>query len=160
MRSLAMLLALATGLVTPDLITSVRAVDDEAGKAAIKGLEGSYLVTGFVLGSDPKPQAALAALDEKLRVLVIRGDRVTFPEYFGFDGQIGTLRLDSGKKPARFEMGGMKLDGQPLGFTGIYKMDGDVLTVCLGGDKPGEPPNEFKAVKGTLLLTFKKRPAK
>ena len=54
----------------------------------------------------------------------------------------------------------MKVEGKTVTAKGIYRRDGDVLTVCLGGAIPDEPPTEFKAVKGTLLLTFKKQPAK
>lgn len=153
MRRLAIFVALVTSSVA-------LAADDEAAKAALKGLEGSYLVTGFATVSESTPEADLAALEAKLRTLVIRGDRVTFPEYFGVVGKDGTLRVDPSKKPAWVEVDMKVVEGKTITVKGIYKRDGDVLTVCLGGAKPDELPTEFKATKGTLLLTFKKQPAK
>jgi len=141
MRRLSLFVALLTIAVAP-------AAEDEAAKAALKELEGSYLVTGFATVSEATPEADLAALEAKLRTLVVRGDRVTFPEYFGVEGKEGTLRVDPSKKPARLEVDMKAVEGKMLTVKGIYKRDGDVLTVCLGGAKPDEPPTEVQGGQG------------
>jgi uncharacterized protein (TIGR03067 family) len=83
------------------------------------------------------------------------------------DGKV--VMTDAGKPP---EEGGYKADpkkdpheidivppaagGKVMTMLGIYKVDGDTLTVCLAA--AGERPKKFESAAGqaTLLLTFKR----
>ena len=67
------------------------------------------------------------------------------------------VSLDASTAPrtlAAFKLLGAKGHG----FGGIYRIEGDELTVCLSFDRLGKPPNEFKspAGSGVLLLKLKR----
>ena len=67
------------------------------------------------------------------------------------------LALDAAKKPAAFDV--TYTEGVAKGHTGhsIYKIEGDVLTVCMSA-LPGERPTEFASKRGdgSSLLVFKR----
>src|SRR5262249_55848125 len=64
--------------------------------------------------------------------------RITLPD--GNEGE-GTFKLDPTQSPKEFDL---IRAGDNLGMLGIYSVDGDRLTLCLGG--PGEPrPTRFDA---------------
>jgi uncharacterized protein (TIGR03067 family) len=68
-----------------------------------------------------------------------------------------TFTLDETTKPKSIDLRPVKLPNQLE--RGIYKLDGDELTICWGGtDKPDARPSEFKTSKdfGGRLLVLKK----
>jgi uncharacterized protein (TIGR03067 family) len=73
--------------------------------------------------------------------LTIKGEK--WLVRFG-DKQVGdaTFKIDPSKDPKRIDMT-FKVEGDDLDSYGIYKLDGDTLTLRRAGDK-AERPKEFK----------------
>jgi len=71
-----------------------------------------------------------------------------------------TYKLDTKKSPNEIDIMAPKEKGKILG---IYKIDGDTLTICISGkdvkdDKDGERPAKFESPEGAqiMLMTFKR----
>jgi uncharacterized protein (TIGR03067 family) len=92
----------------------------------------------------------------KDRFLAIKGDKATFLDKDKERGT-GSMKLDPGKSPARLDF--TYEDGPAKGKTlkGIYKFEGDTLTLCYGGFGKNRP-TEFasKAGSGTILIIQKR----
>ena len=92
----------------------------------------------------------------KDRFLAIKGDKATFLDKDKERGT-GSMKLDPGKSPAHLDF--TYEDGPAKGTTlkGIYKFEGDTLTVCYGGFGK-DRPTEFASKEGTrtMLLTLRR----
>ena len=64
-----------------------------------------------------------------------------------------TIKLDPAQKPAAIDL--VPKDDKEKTVLGIYKLDGDTLTIC-GTDEKKERPTEFTAGKGVTLLVLKR----
>ena len=116
-----------------------KAAADDARK-----LQGTWRVTKFVdQGEVPAP-----AEEVKHFTFEFRGDRVTIRKRKDDPGREMKYTLNPAKKPAWIDID----MGERAGVSeGIYKLDGDTLTLCVvGGKRGGKPaprPTEFKASK-------------
>jgi uncharacterized protein (TIGR03067 family) len=87
--------------------------------------------------------------------LVVKDDKFTLKTAQGnFEG---SLKLDPAKKPKAYDAKGTDPGGKTQESVGIYKFDGDKLTVCfalLGKERP----TEFKAEAGSdaIMEVFKR----
>jgi uncharacterized protein (TIGR03067 family) len=61
-----------------------------------------------------------------------------------------TAKIDATKKPKEIEL----VVGKGKAFLGIYKLEGETLTLCIGDQKTR--PTEFESKKGRLLIQYKK----
>jgi uncharacterized protein (TIGR03067 family) len=133
--------------------------DDEpkgsSTKEEIQKLQGLWKVTKFIdhSGGDTTP-------DDEIKDFTIefQGDVVTIRKSKGDDGKEQKYTLNPSKEPKWIDIG--VREGQPLG-EGIYKIDGDELTICIVGatssKNPSPRPAEFKAKKDQhSLLVLKK----
>jgi uncharacterized protein (TIGR03067 family) len=67
----------------------------------------------------------------------------------------GSYKVDTKKNPAEIDVTAPKEEGT---YPGIFKIEGDTLTVCLGDKGSTERPTKFESPDGSkiLLLTFKR----
>jgi uncharacterized protein (TIGR03067 family) len=61
--------------------------------------------------------------------------------------------IDSSKKPAVMEVRGPK--GKVF-WSGLYKVEGDTLTICNAGNPESPPPTELKSSAEYLLFVWKR----
>jgi uncharacterized protein (TIGR03067 family) len=100
-------------------------------------LRGAWEVTRF--GEGPAPQGKLA---------------VTFSDgkaAWSLDGRVfveHAVTLDPGRNPRAIDLSLTDNSGKIATQQGIYRIDGDSVTVCMMTG-PGRRPTEFKADKGT-----------
>ena len=114
-------------------------------------LQGTWVPTSAVFGgAEARPELL------KDRLWVITGDQLAELNK-GRRESRATLTVDGAKKPAAIDVA--YIDGMAKGvmLRGIYKIEGDMLTVCTD-TLPGERPTEFvsKSGSGTALMVFKR----
>ena len=90
----------------------------------------------------------------------IKGDRMTFK-----DGIVtvktkekdekGTYKIDPSQKPKTIDV---KEDGKDKVYQGIYKLEGDKLTICIPEQAGNKRPTEFTAKEGSkqMILQLKR----
>jgi uncharacterized protein (TIGR03067 family) len=92
----------------------------------------------------------------KNRFMAIKGEKATFL-YKDKERGTGSLKIDPSKSPAHIDF--TYEDGPAKGKTlkGIYKFEGDTLTVCYGGFGK-DRPSEFASKAGSeSILAVQKR---
>ena len=131
------------------LSTAAPAPKDD--KEDTKKFEGDWTFTAWESAGQALPQAAL-----DMAKWSVKGDKYTFE--MGEQKEEGTIKLDPAKKPATIDFaitsGNDKGKDQP----GIYKVDGDTITICLARPGAKERPTDFKSTEdnGFILVTVKK----
>ena len=136
------LLALAVGLVLAT--TAGRSAQKEAAK-----LEGTWTATSWKRGPGE------IGKDQVDTELVITKGAYEFPRGINRISQKGTVKIDEAKGTIDFT----PADGPARGKTllGIYKVEGNVLTLCFTGTG-GARPREFKtADRNTVLATYERK---
>jgi uncharacterized protein (TIGR03067 family) len=68
----------------------------------------------------------------------------------------GTYKLDAGKDPAEIDILPPAEKKDRGAIQGIYKVDGDTLTICLARGPGVERPKKFESPEGVMLMTFKR----
>jgi uncharacterized protein (TIGR03067 family) len=120
-------------------------------KDELKKFEGDWVFTGWEQGGQSLPE-------ERLREAKwsVKGNKYTFQ--MGPRTEEGTLKLDSGKKPAAVDLtitAGADKGKEQLG---IYRIERDAVVLCLAEPGAKERPTEFAAPEGSghMLLTIKR----
>jgi uncharacterized protein (TIGR03067 family) len=67
-----------------------------------------------------------------------------------------TFTVDPAKTPREIDFKWTEPGGKEWTLKGIYKLDGDTLTVCKRNEDNEDRPTEFKAGDSTLLAVFKR----
>jgi uncharacterized protein (TIGR03067 family) len=117
----------------------------------LKKFEGDWTFTAWESRGQAVPREQL-----DIAKWLVKGDKYTFE--MGEEKEEGTIKLDPAKKPATIDFaitaGNDKGKDQP----GIYKVDGDTITICLARPGGKERPTDFKSTEenGFILVTVKK----
>lgn len=131
------------------LSTAAPAPKDD--KDDLKKFEGDWTFTAWEASGQTLPQEAL-----DIAKWSVKGDKYTFE--MGEVKEEGTIKLDPAKKPATIDFaitsGNDKGKDQP----GIYKVDGETITICLARPGGKDRPTDFKSTEenGFILVTVKK----
>lgn len=134
---LAALVAITTG--------AVAAPGPKGDKSDLKKLEGDWKVESWVQLGQTIPLNATWSF---------KGDKYTLDQ--GSNLEEGTIKLDPGKKPAAIDLaitgGSCKGKNQP----GIYKIDGDTLTMCFAWPDVTDRPTDFTSTADNrwILVTL------
>jgi uncharacterized protein (TIGR03067 family) len=115
-------------------------------------LAGGWTLVGVETKAGKQTEAKLAKEPEKRKIRAT-SDKMTT----GKDETV-TYKLDTTKTPHEIDMTETK-DGKAETSYGIYKLEGDILTVCVvASNNPADRPKEFKISPDgkTVILTLKK----
>jgi len=123
--------------------------DDKAAKDELKRHEGTWSVTSSIYDGQPASEDLVRSIKR-----IVEGDHAVW-ERDGKRFAGTTIELDPAREPKSIDVipdGGRNRGERVLG---IYKLDGDKLTICMAD--PGKPrPKAFQADKGSgcTLRTF------
>ena len=111
--------------------------------ADLKKMAGTWKTVIHEADGKPTPKELI---DKTAGKLIVEGDR--YKAYFGDKlADEGTIRLDPATTPKEIDV----FPSKDKVMKGIYKIDGDEMSVCFG--RPGgERPTEFKTKEGTFQL--------
>ncbi|MFO0844671.1 MAG: TIGR03067 domain-containing protein [Gemmataceae bacterium] len=122
------------------LLVSLLAAADDDGKKDLKAMQGDWVGEKMVRDGMPFPDDSAQALFRTMK-----GNAYTVHRFRTKAGA-GTLKLDATKDPRQIDM---TPDGGKAGtILGIYKIDGDTLTICYAPPK-GKRPEAFESKEGT-----------
>jgi RNA polymerase sigma factor (sigma-70 family) len=147
--ALALFAAAATAVGARALADKPAAADKKADAKDEEKILGTWDILSIEEGGQKMPAEAL-----KGATLVMDADGKWVAKKAD-DEQSGTYELDPARKPKEIRITNTR--GQSL--PGIYKLDGDRLTICV--DKAGARPTEFVSKEGTrVYLSVLKRQKK
>jgi RNA polymerase sigma factor (sigma-70 family) len=139
---------LALGVVVAGTFVAARAPADkpaasakEADQPDEKKIVGTWVLMSEEEGGQKAPEEAF-----KGAKMVLTADGKWTAKGKGEQEDEGTYELAPAKKPKEITITSAK--GRSL--TGIYKFDGDTLTICV--DRGGALPTEFESKEGTRVL--------
>jgi uncharacterized protein (TIGR03067 family) len=89
-----------------------------------------------------------------IKVIFAADGKVTFKEG-SKDAEEGTYKVDAKKNPAEIEIMPPKAGGTHIG---IYKIEGDMLTICMADKDSTDRPTKFESPDGSniFLATLKR----
>jgi uncharacterized protein (TIGR03067 family) len=123
-------------------VSAAAQTDGDAVKKALTEQQGTWITKSSIFDDKPAPQALVRSIKR-----IVTDDHAVW-ERDGKRFAGTTITLGPDKDPKTIDVlpdGGPKRGERVLG---IYKLEGDTLTICMAG--PGQPrPNIFKAAKGS-----------
>jgi uncharacterized protein (TIGR03067 family) len=152
---------LSTVAVCSALLSAAVAVADGAAKADSKEMRGNWGWLPQKVHINNRAPEVLSLIhgreldkDELVGqqfTLEVKGDSFAFSDHKKRTRQ-ATAKLDASKKPREIDL----VAGKGKAFLGIYKLEGDTLTLCIGDQKqrPSELPSDFKAKEGQVLIRY------
>lgn len=123
--------------------------DKDAPKKEAPTIVGEWDGEKAVRGGQEKPVP-----DGGVKVTFTADGKLIIKDGFK-DPAEGTYTVDAKKDPAEIELTPPKEDGSRIG---IYKIDGDTLTICLADKNSTDRPTKFESPDGTnvMLITLKR----
>jgi len=130
--------------------------DQPGGPASI---DGTYTLVGGETDLVRLTEDDLKKLPDADRRVVIADNTITAGA--GKAQTTSTFQLHPSKNPAEIDLTEKKPDGTTDKYTGIYKLDGDALTICLvrvvADQKETARPTEFRADLRTTLTRYRRQ---
>jgi uncharacterized protein (TIGR03067 family) len=90
-------------------------------------------------------------------VVVIKGDTMT--ENLLGKQQTDRIRIDTSKTPAHFDLTPEKAAGKSDTVRGIFKVEGDTLTLCFVNDEKDREarPKDFEPTPNSMIFVLKRK---
>ncbi len=134
------------------LVLALMAADDPKPKSNdVKTLDGTWLVTR----AERSGQAADRPVGD---TLTFRSGMLKFVTKEGQEWQ-GTYTIDVSQTPMTIDVSHKRPNSdEEIQVPGIFRIEGDELTVCFSDPTEGERPTEFKTVEGkrTMMVVLKR----
>jgi uncharacterized protein (TIGR03067 family) len=150
-------LALAVGCGKKDSTTGGGGGGGTGVSGANAPPEGAYVMTGAEAMGE-KMDEMVTKMPEAERTIKFSGDKMTVME--NKKEKTMTVKFDPSKTPAHITTTESE-KGKTETTYGIYKTEGDTLTICMVQDGKGEEdrPKEFKTSKDSkaMIMTLKKK---
>jgi uncharacterized protein (TIGR03067 family) len=128
------------------------AADDKANEADLKAMVGKWKVQKAELGGND-----ITEMTKTLTLELMPGGK--WKMAYGDELATGTVSLDASKKPRELDVKSETGPQKGMTMKGIYKLDGDTMTVCY--DAGGTTrPKAFESKEATQLLIVYKREKK
>jgi uncharacterized protein (TIGR03067 family) len=123
--------------------------DKEAPKKESPSIVGEWDGEKLVRGGQERPIP-----DGGVKITFTKDGKLVVKEG-NKDAEEGTYKVDAKKNPAEIEVTPPKEDGTRIG---IFKIDGDTLTICLADKDSTDRPTKFESPEGTniMLITLKR----
>jgi uncharacterized protein (TIGR03067 family) len=133
------------------LLSTAAAPKEGADKKELEKFQGKWAPVSVTVDGNAQEEDEI-----KDRFMAIKGEKATFL-YKDKERGTGAMKIDPGTSPAHIDF--TYEDGPAKGTTlkGIYKFEGDTLSICYGGFGKGRP-TEFasKPGSGTILVIQKR----
>ena len=131
------------------LVLAVGAPGKEAPKKEAPSVVGEWDGEKAVRGGMERPIP-----EGGVKVTFTADGKMLFKEGNKEEGT-GSYKVDASKSPGEIEISPPKEDGTLLG---IFKIDGDTLTICLADKGSSDRPTKFESPAGTniMLVTLKR----
>ena len=120
---------------------------DGETKKDVEKFQGKWTVASIEENGKPAPADELGKLD-----VTIKGDLFTVKIKDEGNKEM-TIKLDPTQKPATIDL--VPKNTKDKTVLGIYKLDGDTLTIC-GTEEKKERPTEFTAGPGITTVVLKR----
>ena len=120
-------------------------------KDEIKKFDGHWTITGWTQGGGELPKEFLDSTKWS-----VTGDKYKFEQETSIED--GTIKLDSTKKPATIDLDITSGNDKGKKQLGVYKIEKDVITFCLGRPGDEKRPTDFTSTEdnNNILITLKK----
>jgi uncharacterized protein (TIGR03067 family) len=122
--------------------------------------DGTYVIVSVEMDGEPMPEEFFSKAPESERTIRFSGSKMTAHKR----GKEDTVEVnyDTTKTPAQFTTIEPRAGGAPGKTHGIYKIEGDTLTLCMTEGRDGKEedrPKDFKTTKdgNAILMKLKKK---
>jgi len=124
----------------------------ENGKTGLEELQGEWVLIARQVDGKKSTDDEVQELQIQI---IIKGDSLLFKSLGDKDWQASTLKIDASKTPKTVDVISKDSTKDKKSLLAIYKVEGDLLTVC---NSLEERPTQFSADKGSgrALLVYKR----
>jgi len=131
------------------VVLALGAPEKDAPKKEALTIVGEWDGEKAVRGGKERPVP-----DGGIKVTFMADGKMLFKEG-NKDEETGSYKVDAKKNPGEIDISPPKEDGT---LKGIFKIEGDTLTICLADKDAAERPTKFESPEGTnvMLVTLKR----
>ena len=133
-------------LALGSLMIAAAATADDGNQQEVSKLAGTWTCTAATNDGKPLPEETVKSL--KLTLTEAGGYKTELAGQVLFDS---TFKIDPGKQPRQIDMIATEGENKGKAGLGIYRLEGDVLTLCY--TMPGKDrPKDFQSTAGSAAI--------